>query len=288
MWYNVGEQKDVREGVRVSIMEKRTALNILFRCAKKYDENLKGQNFLFVYQNKDKMFQYHEMVFEDRHFYHLTGVAVNPNSEIKNSFDFYQACLHQTLKEEDILFRDHNVTVNKLNVLKHLPSIYKQPTYIGKFNHNSNFLETQRVLGNQTFCLGCVCQDIRYYCPNSLLKKNVKKVTNFRSGGVTIAVFSKLIYEKKYSKMRYVSRNWDLNDMLEQFPYFIQKRIANELEITMPKPKIEGLAPIEKMVDEAEVIRMKRETERQKWVSSGRPSRSIAVQRRGYDDFTMR
>lgn len=53
--------------------DKKKALSIIVEAAKQYDEKLKGQHFLILYQDGKEQ-KYAEIGFRDLNFLHLTGV----------------------------------------------------------------------------------------------------------------------------------------------------------------------------------------------------------------------
>ncbi len=185
---------------RVRPIHKREILREIIESVKIYNENLLNKNLLFIYKD-NKKFSYIETKFLKSNFYHLTGLE---SKNINPKF-FYEKCLNNKIKENEIKIRKDGTTMLKISVLRSLMNIHKNAKIIGDFNHTGIVLSTEKLVGNTTSCLGLKRIDKFYIC-NTLLKVDIRKVSiNNRK---IVSILSKNIQDSKYKKITYIDKNY--------------------------------------------------------------------------------
>lgn len=184
-------------------MKKEEALRIILDCSHVYNINLENQNYLFVCKHCNN-FDSFECVFYPRNFLHLTGAKLNNSL---SSVDFYTKCLHHQLSQEDFELACDGTTELKLFVLPQLVQIHKTAKMIGDFTVGKISLQTDKLVGNVRASLGFVKEN-NYYIPNTALKLDIRDITISPQKRI-IAIFSKNITDSKYTKVRYLSKEYD-------------------------------------------------------------------------------
>lgn len=138
--------------------DKKEYLNIIVQAAKLYQANLLGNNMLIIYKGQEKQYFYIEVLFEKKHFLHLTGVK--PVKGILST-DFYERCISGRLSVNDFEVNDTWTTTKKMNVILHLMNISKNSRIVGNFKGNgSASLYTEKLVGGERGCMGFVCGEV--------------------------------------------------------------------------------------------------------------------------------
>ena len=189
-------------------MDKKEMLKILKESAMKYKDNLKDNNLLVIYKEKEEI-KYIEILFLARNFMHLTGVkCVDKNKKYLKANQFYQACIKNKLSYKGIVIKQDGTTKLKLDIFSQLIHIDKKCKMIGKYNNYKKMLMTDILLGTNNICLG-VTKEQSYYMPNTLLKEDVRNLVI--KPYQVIAVLKKKIKEEKYENVIYINKEFELN-----------------------------------------------------------------------------
>lgn len=192
-------------------MDKRKAIQIMSKSARLYKEALEDQKILFLYgvpsevkkelQKEEKnlfSLRGYEVAFHRYNFLHLTGVKIKSSKTI-SAIHFYEKCLSNRLTENDFSFASDGSTGQKLDILENMMLIKRNAAMIGDFTGRGPKLFSDKVAGNIYGCIGFVRdRNTGLNVPNTLLKKDIRDVTEFPKQKV-YAVVSKRYMEEKYS-----------------------------------------------------------------------------------------
>jgi hypothetical protein len=118
----------------VSKINKIEAIRVIFKCAKMYNENLSGNNVLFV-SHADYKTEFFETSFSPNNFLHLTGFKV-----VRNRERFFEAALNERLSPEDIAYESGGTTELKLSILPKLMSIHTTARMVGDYDNSRPLL----------------------------------------------------------------------------------------------------------------------------------------------------
>ena len=188
-------------------MDKKEILKLLKESAIKYKDNLKDNNLLVIYKEKEEI-KYIEILFLARNFMHLTGVkCVDKNKKYMKANQFYQACINNKLSYKDIIIKQDGTTKLKLDILSQLVNIDKKCKMIGRYNNYKKTLMTDILFGNINICLG-ITKALPYYIPNTLLKEDVRKLVI--KPYQVMAVLKKKVKEEKYENIIYINKKLDI------------------------------------------------------------------------------
>lgn len=136
-------------------------INIVSKCLKVYDFNLKNKDIMFVLEGKDKSLSKEEVFFPKSCFYHLTGIKiVEKNGRVLNSYEFYDNIKDNTIstkkyiikrKDNTALKKDiREITNNRSKIIailkkKHTDKLYSCITYLKQNYKIYNILENQAI-----------------------------------------------------------------------------------------------------------------------------------------------
>lgn len=190
-------------------LDKKEILKILKENAIKYNENLKDNNLLILYQKEQKI-EYIEILFLARNFMHLTGVKYYDKfGRYMKANQFFQACLKNKLSEKNIKIKKDGTTQLKLQILSQLIHIDKKSKMIGIYNQSNRKLTTEILLGNIHMCLGLIKSTGNYYLPNSLMKEDIRKrvIKPYK----IVGILKKNTKEEKYQKTIYLNEKIEKN-----------------------------------------------------------------------------
>lgn len=190
-------------------MKKEEAVRVIISCAKQYNQNLESKNFLFVYDENNKI-NFFETVFLSRNFLHLTGVQLGQNTK---SSDFYRRCLNGQLSPSVFRLSKNGVTEMKLSVLPQIMNIHKVARMLGDYSSTKSVLITEKIVGTVTACLGLV-YDKNFYVPNTVLREDIRDVTIAPQKRI-LAIFQKAIKEQHYSSHTYLAKGISLGSLLQ-------------------------------------------------------------------------
>ena len=198
-------------------MLKKDAIRVITTCATSYRNNLANHNILFIFgdpRNPELL----ETRFLSRNYLHLTGVRIKPPG-IKSSVDFFNKCLSNQVREEDVQFPDDGVVEMKLSVLPSLMKIHKTAKMIGDYDNNKSVLYTEKLSGTTTACMGFVLEG-NYYVPNTALKEDIRQVTIHPQKRI-LMIMRKPISAKQYEEICYTAKGIIKTDIR----FHVEKRI---------------------------------------------------------------
>jgi hypothetical protein len=181
-------------------------INIVHQCALLYKENLANRNLLFVVDGDSSSvagcFGVH---FQPQNFLHLTGFKSNLPAA-----DFFEATLNNEIGINQIGVVEDNTADMKLDVLPQLMNIHKVARMVGDYDNSSTLLVTDKLAGTVAFAMGFV--DIGgIYVPNTVLKKDLRKITN-RPRRRILAMFIKETRDEKYKTLTYIAKGITIDD----------------------------------------------------------------------------
>lgn len=206
-------------------MMNKKVLNILFEAAKLYKENLLNKNIMFIHYNvKTKIYSYTEMLFEDIHFLHLTGIEFSYSTfHNKKASLFFKKCLHKRLKLSEIDYRQDGTTVLKLKIIRDLMNIHKNTNMIGTYNNLKPKLIIDKVCGGIYASMGIYKNKYNYYIPKSALREDIRKlVTKYD-------IVKCILVKNKNDKTYTVITKNKLDIPLNQLPKEIISKIDSSL-----------------------------------------------------------
>ena len=187
-----------------------------------YDKNLKGKNIMFIFENMvNKEIDYIETEFLANNYKHLTGIECKEKIE---PIKFYKLCINSKLSYKVIKQKDNGTTKLKLEVLPQLLNIAKNAKLIANYNGSKINLYTEKVIGNVRCCIGFVKND-KYYLPNTILKQDIREISQFESNCRIIAILEKMSKQKQYDKVTYMNEKIDLKEMVSKLK--IDEKIIN-------------------------------------------------------------
>ncbi len=207
---------------------KQEAVKIVTEAAREFDELLKGNNYLFIYKNREtNKIDYFETNFQTRHFQHLTGLErIDTNGNImKQSNAFYAKCQSGTLGEAEIQFKKDGTTPLKLETLPIVVHFLKTSKMTALYNGMKPKLMVDRLVGTVKYCIGFI-KEGRYYVPSSCLKEDIRNIGENPSQ--ILAVFSKKAVkeEQVYKTICYVAKGVPLTGLT--LPNELSKMISLE------------------------------------------------------------
>ena len=191
-------------------MGKKEILKMLKENAMKYNENLKDNNLLILYQNEQKI-EYVEILFLARNFMHLIGVKYYDKGKYMKANQFFQACLKNKLSEKNIKIKEDGTTNLKFEIFSQLFYINKKIKMLGIYNQSKQDLKTEILLGNIHICVGLIKSIGDYYLPNSLLKDDIRKrvIKPYK----IVGILKKKVKEEKYQDIIYLDEKMKENQI---------------------------------------------------------------------------
>jgi len=192
------------------------ARSIVMRCAKQYEKNLLEQLFLIIYRDKkDNQVKSLEIYFGKENYQHLTGLElVDRHGNIRHHVAelFYEKCVSNRLRKDEIKLRTDGTTNLKLAALPIMMEIQKVTKIEGDYNNRRLYLIADKLIGNVNFCLGVLrVKGKNYYVPASTLLEDIKRLTDMPSQ--VLAILSKRKSEERYSMIRHVAKGLELNKL---------------------------------------------------------------------------
>lgn len=197
-----------------NIINNKELISLLVRCQKEYDENLKNKKIMFIIEQKDRTICKEEVYFGKKNFYHLTGIIAldKQNKELSPS-NFYYLLSRGRIDEVKIKRRD-DTTDLKLQILPQIMRIDRIANMIGDYSGNNIFLQTEKIAGNVTACIGFVRDGkLDTFVPNMALNIDIRTITNNRSK--IIAILKKEIKDNLYKDITYLKSNYEIEDILK-------------------------------------------------------------------------
>ena len=200
---------------------KTDAIRIVGACAKQYKEQLVDRALLFICLDKHRKVSVFQFTFDASNFLHLTGLQlVNrkrfdpgsgaPDPNAISATDFFRKCLDGKLRDADFDFARNGTTPLKLEVLPTLMTQHLSAKMIGDFHSDKPRLETDKLAGGQTACMGFVKnRGTGPYVPNTVIKEDIRKQT-LKPQRVA-ACFRKSRRDARFSEVTYLGKNIDWN-----------------------------------------------------------------------------
>jgi hypothetical protein len=187
-------------------MDKEQSLSIARRCAVLYNNNLANKNFLVLHRVNDAIHSI-ELECQRGNFVHLTGLnPVNISASI-----FYKKLVNNKAKLSDFEMKKDGTTALKLSVLENMMDFSNGINMIGNISSSSLDLHTEKLMGNIYACLGFVQIPNGCYVPNTVLKKDMRIITEkfYR----VVAILSKHLVESKYGNVVYEAKGVSINSI---------------------------------------------------------------------------
>jgi len=202
--------------MKTTLKKHKDAIRIITTAAKEYDKMLNGNNYIFIYKNRNNnQVEYFETTFMARNFQHLTGIDFIDNNKntIHNPTYFYKKCLNSTLKESEICFKSDGTTELKLQALPLIVQFLKSSKMTAIYNSIRPKLSVDRLAGTTNFCLGFT-KDKEYYVPSSCLLEDIRNLSD--DAFQILAIFSKPAKKTFpiYKDIRYIAKGIKLNHLL--------------------------------------------------------------------------
>ena len=191
------------------------ARHIVMKCAKLYEQNLNNKKFLIIYKSrKENKTNYLELLFLKENYQHLTGVELIDNHGVhRNNVSelFYIKCLNNSLKKDEIVFKDKSTTNLKLHALENIVRFYNISKIVGEYDESRPYLIIDKVVGNVNYCLG-IKKVSGVYVPVTALAEDARKLTCSDSSQV-LCIFVKNKNDDIYSQVKYVTKGCNLNTL---------------------------------------------------------------------------
>ncbi|MCT4612063.1 MAG: PBECR4 domain-containing protein [Clostridia bacterium] len=197
--------------MKLKRLTKNEVLPKVIECANLYKSNLLNKNMLIIcYDNKNKKYSYMETAFLDKHFVHLTGIKIRPskgattyNPNVKSEKNFFHNCINHRTQISDFELPTDGTVELKMQVLSKVINFINSNNMMGSFGHRQNHLITEKLVGNIYGCMGFVKDTtIDYYIPNTVLKKDIRDITN--ESNSIICIFERNISENCYGALCYL------------------------------------------------------------------------------------
>ncbi len=202
-------------------MKKTEILKTILKSAKLYSENLENKNLIFIFNNENNETNYFEVLFEPRHFHHLTGTRI-VNPSIKSKVEFYNMCLENNISEKDFDLATDGTTSLKMQILPSLMKLHRLAKMVGDYNSHKPKLYTEKLAGNIVCCMGFTKEE-RFYVPNTILKEDIRDITP--KVNKLIAVYSKKTKDIHYTSLCYLAKGISIDNI--KLPQHINGKIDN-------------------------------------------------------------
>ena len=199
-------------------MDKKQAIRVITDCAKIYDEELCGQNVLFLFGSASAPVCA-EAKFNRQHFLHLTGVI---KTQRITAQQFYNRALTGHLGENVFSIPSDGTVELKLSVLPGLCRIHKTARMIGDYNNSKSLLVTEKLVGGTNACVGFIREDA-FYIPNTALREDIRDIT-ISPWQRIIATFRKPQKALQYTELCYIAKGIERAEL--KIPQEYQTRIC--------------------------------------------------------------
>lgn len=195
-YFNTGDKRSVK-------YNKNAALKIIVQPAKKYEEKLNNQHFLFIYKQgrEEKQTQ---IGFRDMHFLHLTGVKTKLSAQ-----RFYEACVSSRLSIRDFEMDSKGKVQQKLMVLPYLHELPYHNCMIGDFINSGIMIRSDYFIGDTKAVMSVgFRQGKTVDMPVTLYNENIKKLV--RPSCKVLAILKKAYNEPTYETITYLSKDYEM------------------------------------------------------------------------------
>ena len=188
-------------------MNKKTAKEIMKKASIVFEKYFKDKNMLIVY-GKPISPQYIETKALDYNFLHLTGVSTKLSPR-----QFYKQLMNNKLSDDNFELKKDGTTVLKLQILEQTLNMSVNAKMIGDYSGSHIQIQTGKVTGSITSCLGLI-KDNGYYIPQTVLKEDARNNIKKGTQSQILAILQKKISEKEYMKVIYSTKKVG-NDKLD-------------------------------------------------------------------------
>lgn len=185
----------------------------VYEYARLYEERLNGKNIMFIFENNyTKELNYIETQFLANNFMHLTGVI---HEKIKSSKEFYKLCINKKLSYKDVTQKQNGTTKLKLDIFPQLLNLSRNAKVISNYDNSKVNLYTEKLIGNYRGCIGFIKKD-KFYLPNTIIKQDLREISQKGTVNKVIAILEKKIEEKKYAKLTYINKEIQIWKVIEK------------------------------------------------------------------------
>jgi len=209
----------------MAVISKEKAVGIIHNSAVSFDNNLSGNNVLFVAADNNTPACY-EMLFLPQNFLHLTGMRTNLNSEA-----FYRAALNKGLSPASIEYDPGGASELKLEILPRIMTIHTTARMIGVYDNSRPLLVADKFAGTVTMAMGFISVN-GLYIPNTALKIDVRDITIKATRQRIAAVFIKRRGDILYNHLTYIAKGVSIDD--EIFSSILREKVDKHCLGTLP------------------------------------------------------
>ena len=196
----------VTEEISMAKYDKKKALKIIVDAAKEYNEKLRDNHFLIIYQENGKI-KTVCVGFRDMNFLHMTGVKTHLSVQ-----QFYYACLNGKLSERDFEMDNTGKVQQKLMVLPFLSELLYKNCMIGSFVNNGIYIRADYFVGNTKAVLSVGFRNGKNVdFPVTLYNEDVRKLSH--PTNKVLAIFVKKYNQQNYTKCTYLSKGQEIGKL---------------------------------------------------------------------------
>jgi len=201
--------------------------NRVIKYARLYNENLNNKKTLFVYADKDGKHQAIEILCRAYNYLHLTGVKTKLSPTV-----FFERAVGGSLSIKDYEIKNAHGTEKKLCALESIVNIHKYASMIGNYNNSRIYLEADKIIGTEKYCLALRHDATRncyvptgIYVPVSSLQDNISALVEGKPTRI-LAIFQKCNSEKHYTNISSISNKTDISQLRPPPPVIKQIEVA--------------------------------------------------------------
>lgn len=201
--------------------DKKSALQIILKAAKDYDNKLNNKQFLIIYQEKE-VTKTVCVGFRDMNFLHMTGVSSQISAQ-----QFYSACINGKLSEKNFDIDKKGKAQQKLVVLPYLADLLYHNCMIGDFVNSGICIRADYFVGNTKAVLSVGFRKGKTAdFPVTLYNEDVKKISH--PTNKVLAIFRKDYKDLNYKICTYLSKGQEIEKL--KIPKHIKDLIQCETE----------------------------------------------------------
>ena len=149
-------------------VDKRQIIEIITSAAQIYNEQLCDKSLLLLYDNPIQP-KGIEIVATPTNFLHLTGMIPRQGCSAES---FYKKALSHTLSPNDFTVRN-GASMQKMQVLLQTVNLSVNAKMIGDYSGSHIYIQTGKVTGSISSCLGLVPAR-NYYVPQTVLREDTR------------------------------------------------------------------------------------------------------------------
>jgi len=186
--------------------DKKAAIKVMVNAAKEYNEKLKNEQFLIIYQEGAETKNVC-VEFRDYHFLHMTGVKSNLSAKM-----FYSACISNKLSERDFDFDKKGKAMQKLAVLPYLSQLLYNACMIGNYIDSGIFLKADYFVGNTRAILSVGFRNGNLAdFPVTLYNEDVRRLVHPTCK--VLAIFKKKCGDNVYKECTYLAKEQEIENL---------------------------------------------------------------------------